>query len=536
MSHFDNELNSLLKLDGPTGGPAMRWQRKAKEVGGCANVSMNKSLNSSAVTSPMKVSNRSFGASKTPSKTPGGNGKSKTPSRTPGGSIRTKTPGKRKSKTPTRTPGGDRFIPNRSATNFDMGSFKLLDSSAAGENTNPELMSPSKLEYQRAMAENLNGDLMNSKILCYKNKPPSAPEGYQNNLKVLYSQNRTPGSTKKTVRHIPQQPERILDAPDMLDDYYLNLIDWSCHNHLAVALANNVYLWNAASGDIKQLLQLEGPEDYVTSVSWITEGNYLAVGTSGGEVQLWDIENAKRLRCMAGHAARVGALSWNSYVLSSGSRSGTIHHHDVRVAQHHIGTLSAHLQEVCGLKWSPDGRYLASGGNDNLLNIWPTFSATPCNVPIYTLNQHQAAVKALAWCPWQPSLLASGGGTADRHIRFWNCNTGVCLSSVDTKSQVCALLWSKEYKELISAHGFAQNQLVVWKYPTMVRIAELLGHTSRILHMAMSPDGSTVVSAAADETLRLWKCFATSEKTKKEKSTLKTKFPDSTIGRRQNIR
>lgn len=44
--------------------------------------------------------------------------------------------------------------------------------------------------------------------------------------------------------------------------------------------------------------------------------------------------------------------------------------------------------------------------------------------------------QALAWCPWQSSLLASGGGTADRNIRFWNANTGVCLSSVDTKSQV----------------------------------------------------------------------------------------------------
>jgi WD40 repeat protein len=52
-------------------------------------------------------------------------------------------------------------------------------------------------------------------------------------------------------------------------------------------------------------------------------------------------------------------------------------------------------------------------------------------------SDHQAAVKALAWCPWQQNVLASGGGTADRCIRFWNCNTGTCFSTIDTKSQVC---------------------------------------------------------------------------------------------------
>lgn len=55
---------------------------------------------------------------------------------------------------------------------------------------------------------------------------------------------------------------------------------------------------------------------------------------------------------------------------------------------------------------------------------------------IVLYSAHQAAVKALAWCPWQSNLLASGGGTADRRIRFWNCNNGVCLKDVDTKSQV----------------------------------------------------------------------------------------------------
>ena len=51
------------------------------------------------------------------------------------------------------------------------------------------------------------------------------------------------------------------------------------------------------------------------------------------------------------------------------------------------------------------------------------------------LTAHQAAVKALAWCPFQSNLLASGGGTADRSIRFWNTITGAHLNAIDTHSQ-----------------------------------------------------------------------------------------------------
>jgi WD40 repeat protein len=49
----------------------------------------------------------------------------------------------------------------------------------------------------------------------------------------------------------------------------------------------------------------------------------------------------------------------------------------------------------------------------------------------------------------------------------------------------------------------------------MKKIADLRGHTSRVLHLALSPDGTTVASAAADETLRFWKVFQASQSTKK---------------------
>ncbi|XP_036206295.1 cell division cycle protein 20 homolog isoform X1 [Myotis myotis] len=482
---FDSDLHSLLQLDTPIpNAPPARWQRKAKEASGPAP-------------SPMRAANRSHTAGRTPGRTPGKSGSK----------IQT-TPSK---------PGGDRYIPHRSATQMEVASFLLSKENNHSENS----QTPTKKEHQKAWALNLNGfDVEEAKILRLSGKPQKVPEGYENRLKVLYSQKATPGSSKRTCRYIPSLPDRILDAPEIRNDYYLNLVDWSSGNVLAVALDNSVYLWSASTGDILQLLQMEQPGDYVSSVSWIKEGNYLAVGTSSAEVQLWDVQQQKRLRNMTSHSARVGALCWNSYILSSGSRSGHIHHHDVRVAEHHVATLSGHSQEVCGLRWSPDGRHLASGGNDNLVNVWPSAALEAGWVPLQTFTQHQGAVKAVAWCPWQSNILATGGGTSDRHIRIWNVCSGACLNAVDAHSQsalcciytipspqVCSILWSSHYKELISGHGFAQNQLVIWKYPTMVKVAELKGHTARVLSLAMSPDGATVASAAADETLRMWRCF-----------------------------
>jgi len=332
---------------------------------------------------------------------------------------------------------------------------------------------------------------------------------------MLYERNRHElgRASWRGGRYIPNAPERILDAPDLIDDYYLNLLDWNAQNILAVALGDSVYLWNATTGSITLLMQTGGNGCHVTSIAWAPQGvDLMAIGTSDHRVQLWDTAKCCLVRSMAGHCGRVGTLAWGGGgggggTLCSGSRDATIMQRDMRLpGSAATVVLNGHTQEVCGLKWAPSGTMLASGGNDNLLNVWderrlPTSSPAP----LYSMEQHKAAVKALAWCPWQKHVLASGGGTADRMIRFWSMNDGRMINAVDTHSQVCALVWSVHDHELVSSHGFSHNQLILWKYPSMVKAAELTGHTARVLHMAQSPDGSTVVSAAADETLRFWK-------------------------------
>ena len=122
-----------------------------------------------------------------------------------------------------------------------------------------------------------------------------------------------------------------------------------------------------------------------------------------------------------------------------------------------------HKQEICGLKWSFDDQYLASGGNDNKLMVWSNGNNSRPTEPMHKFGSHKAAVKAIAWSPHQSGLLASGGGTADRCIKFWNTKIGTEVNSIDTGSQVCNLMFSKSSNEIVSTHGYSKNEIIVWK-------------------------------------------------------------------------
>ncbi|KAF4696080.1 substrate-specific activator of APC-dependent proteolysis, variant 2 [Perkinsus olseni] len=292
----------------------------------------------------------------------------------------------------------------------------------------------------------------------------SSEEEFLNEARELHP---VPHSTRKSLtyaeplRKISRSPAKVLDAPNLQDDFYLNLVDWGAGNVLAVGLAKTVYLWCPMTGAVTQLCEVP-EDDLVASVAWNQDGSSLAIGTGKGDVQIWD---------------------------------------PVR---------------VCGLSWSYNGAMLASGGNDNKVLTWSASMMPSGNVtdghssrisPVLRLADHQAAVKALAWSPHQHHTLATGGGTADRCIRFWDTHTGTCLNCVDTGSQVCNLSWAKSVNEVVSTHGYSLNQVVVWKYPSMRKVVTLTGHTYRVLYLSVSPDGQTVVTGAGDETLRFWNVF-----------------------------
>ena len=149
---------------------------------------------------------------------------------------------------------------------------------------------------------------------------------------------------QKKQRKIAKIPFKVLDAPQLRDDFYLNLVDWSDSNNLAVGLSQCVYIWDASSSAVTKLHDYSVSEDLVASVAWSRlGGQYLATGTHTGIVHLWDTATPKLIRTLEGHQGRVGALSWsNSHILSSGSKDKSILNRDLREKSQYISRFGGH--------------------------------------------------------------------------------------------------------------------------------------------------------------------------------------------------
>lgn len=422
----------------------------------------------------------------------------------------------------------DRFIPINKGINL-MEKFNLanrydeLDENCNNSNFDNSI-NENSVKYNEILKQNVLNENMNTpfkinkcltntssnniktKIFTFKSESKPKINFYYS---ILNNQKNSESLlNEENNRKINPKPYKILPARNLLDDFYLNLVDWSSKNDIAVGLGSSVGLWCTNQTQESVLFSYQNTtEKYVSSVMWSQSGDHLAVGNSKGQVELYDVNAHKLINIFGGHDARVGVVAWNGNIISSGSKDCSIISRDIRCnnlnGNNTILKYVGHNQEVCGLKWSFDGTQLASGGNDNKLMVWNLHSSKPlmCN------STHSAAVKAIAWSPHQHNLLVSGGGTADRTIRFWNTSTFTQINKIDTGSQVCNLVFSKMVNELVSTHGFSLNQIILWKLPSMSKIATLTGHTYRVLYLGLSPDGQNIVTGAGDETLRFWNLF-----------------------------
>ncbi|KAI0791023.1 WD40 repeat-like protein [Abortiporus biennis] len=345
---------------------------------------------------------------------------------------------------------------------------------------------------------------------------------------------------------------KTIDFSVVAEDAALGVapVSWSAHNCLVFGRNNRVYWKNMGSivhsnvDDSESAFQFAKIRDSYGRLTHVDcagkdQQNTVALGTSKGCVQIWDIATKKMT--MSFSTSGVSAMKWNGPVLTIGGPKGAIRHFDTRISpsskmKEQTKKVTRHQAKICNVAYNMDGIMLASGDETGLIHCWDLRQkGIPMNVGDVVQRrkkmQHIGPITALNWSPWSPKLLASGDSAPDKTgtIRTWN----IVASLADTNSNlthtlpvdctITSLNFSPHCKEILATHGHGrvimppahheldespplepvhskiENCAVVWNYPTLMEVSKVRLGDKAPTGGLISPNGQRAVLAIPEE-------------------------------------
>jgi WD40 repeat protein len=258
---------------------------------------------------------------------------------------------------------------------------------------------------------------------------------------------------------------------------------------LATGCDEKTILWNVATG--QELASLEGPR-FVNSLAFSPDGKNLAIAGSSG-MKIWDIVNRQELAWFRGYRNEIYSIAFSpdgKYLATNGYDSlrlwDLIHQRELRSIPENRPTFA----------FSPDGASLAVAGSKGikLLDVATGREGI-------SLSDNPQGARSVVFSP-DGKWLFSGGGRP--RIGLWNASTGQLVKEFNEDNHITSDFAAFSPDSKILATTSTNRSVILLDVPTGLELATLKGHSERVYSLSFSPDGQRLATASEDHTVKLW--------------------------------
>ncbi len=276
-----------------------------------------------------------------------------------------------------------------------------------------------------------------------------------------------------------------------------------------------VQIWNARSGST--FLTYKGHRTGLTIAAWSPDGKYIASGSiyttyttiygddsydiTTGDLQIWDAMTGVTVYTQPMRGTAMVAWSPDGkYIASCGAEeNGPLYVQDTTPGKEGFYHYKEFYESgVVGLAWSPNGRYIATSYENQReqVKVWnPSTKVLLCSY-----SGHSEDCRCLAWSP-DGKQIASGGDDSTVHV--WNVATGsLILTYHGHADEILAVAWSSNGRYIAS--GSCDKTVQVWDATDGGHVYTYRGHSDAVTAVAWSPDGTRIASGSSDHTVQVW--------------------------------